>query len=62
MDNMPSTLDDMISLLKSVRTDYDKFYNSNNSAAGTRIRKAMQEIKNTAHSVRQHVQTTKNER
>ena len=62
MDNVPSTLDEMISLLTSARNDYDKFYGNNNSAAGTRIRKVMQEIKNTAHSVRQHVQTTKNER
>ena len=62
MNNMPDTLDEMINLLSTARADYEKFYNSNNASAGTRVRKIMQEIKNTAHAVRQHVQTTKNER
>ena len=42
------------------RTDYDKFYNDGNSAAGTRVRKAMQTVKTTAQDVRLHVQETKN--
>ena len=62
MNNMPDTLDEMINLLSAARADYEKFYNSNNASAGTRVRKVMQEIKNTAHAVRQHVHTTKNER
>ena len=62
MSDMPNTLDEMISLLEAARTDYDKFYNGSNSSAGTRVRKVMQEIKNTAHAVRLHVQATKNDR
>ena len=56
----PTALEDMINLLESVRTDYDKFYNQGNSSAGTRIRKAMQQVKTSAHEVRTHVQATKN--
>jgi len=43
-----------------VKTDYNKFYGDGNSSAGTRVRKAMQQIKTSAHGVRIHVQTTKN--
>ena len=58
--NTPGTLSEMITLLESVQTDYDKFYVDGNSSAGTRVRKAMQQIKTSAHDVRTHVQSTKN--
>ena len=58
--NTPSTLNEMINLLETVKTDYDKFYIDGNSSAGTRVRKAMMQIKTSAHDVRTHVQTTKN--
>lgn len=60
MSNTPDTLTELIELLENVRNDYDKFYNGNNAAAGTRVRKAMQEVKTTAQDVRLHVQNTKN--
>ena len=60
MSNTPNTLSEMINLLESVKTDYDKFYGDGNASAGTRVRKAMQELKSTAQEVRLHVQTTKN--
>ena len=60
MSNTPATLSEMINLLESVRTDYDKFYGDGNASAGTRVRKAMQQVKSTAQEVRLHVQTTKN--
>ena len=59
-NTQPTTLDEMINLLESVQSDYNKFYNDGNSSAGTRIRKAMQQIKTSAHDIRNHVQTTKN--
>ena len=58
--NTPNTLSDMITLLTEVQMDYNKFYVDGNSSAGTRVRKAMQQIKTDAHTVRTHVQTTKN--
>jgi hypothetical protein len=58
----PTTLSDMITLLESVQTDYDKFYDNGNASAGSRIRKAMQLVKTSAQDVRVHVQATKNNR
>lgn len=58
--NTPDTLTNMITLLEEVRTDYSKFYVDGNASAGTRVRKAMQQIKTDAHAVRTHVQSTKN--
>ena len=60
MENTPNTLDELITLLEQTRIDYNKFYNDGNSAAGTRVRKAMQTVKLTAQDVRLHVQETKN--
>ena len=61
-NDTPTTLTEMINLLESVRTDYDKFYGNGNASAGTRVRKAMQQVKTTAQEVRLPVQATKNEK
>jgi len=61
-ETTPTTLNEMINLLESVKNDYDKFYGNGNSSAGTRVRKAMQQVKTTAQEVRLHVQATKNEK
>jgi hypothetical protein len=53
-------LEEMIALLEEARNDYGKFYDSGNNAAGTRIRKVMQEVKTAAQEVRVDVQNTKN--
>ena len=45
--------------LNNVETDAEKFVEGNNSA-GTRLRKAMQNIKNIAQEVRVEVQNQKN--
>ncbi len=58
----PTTLDEMITLLESVKTDYSKFYDEGNASAGSRVRKAMQQVKTNAQDVRVHVQATKNNR
>jgi len=47
-------------MLASLEGDFDKFYNKSNSAAGTRIRKGMQDLKNLAQAIRTDVQDTKN--
>ncbi len=47
-------------VLNSVQNDVDKFRGGNKSA-GTRVRKAMQEIKTLAQEVRTQVQLIKNE-
>lgn len=47
-------------LIASLEGDADKFYNKENSAAGTRLRKGMQDLKNLAQAVRLEVQDMKN--
>jgi hypothetical protein len=53
-------LEEMITRLECIRSDYDKFYEDGNNAAGTRVRKVMQEIKTDAQDLRLHIQETKN--
>jgi len=47
-------------LLATVEADADKFYNAGNSAAGTRVRKAMQDLKVLAQDIRAEVTEKKN--
>lgn len=47
-------------LIASIEDDADKFYNKQNSAAGTRLRKSMQDLKNMAQEIRAEVQNLKN--
>ncbi|MCE2732236.1 MAG: histone H1 [Flammeovirgaceae bacterium] len=53
-------LQELKDLLSSLEGDFDKFYNKGNSAAGTRIRKGMQDLKNLAQTIRGEVQDLKN--
>ncbi len=48
-------------LVAATKEDAVKFYDKDNKAAGTRVRKAMQEIKNLAQEIRKYVQDKKNE-
>jgi hypothetical protein len=47
-------------LIASLEGDADKFYAKGNSAAGTRLRKGMQDLKNLAQEIRTEVQEAKN--
>lgn len=47
-------------LVMSLESDFEKFYEKGNLAAGTRVRKGMQEIKNLAQTTRLEVQEAKN--
>ena len=40
--------------------DFAKFYEKGNNAAGTRVRKTMQNLKNIAQDIRKEVQAKKN--
>ena len=44
-------------LVDGLEQDFSEFYGKGNKAAGRRIRKAMQEMKNKAQEVRVDVQT-----
>jgi hypothetical protein len=47
-------------LVGSLEADAEKFYTKSNSAAGTRLRKGLQDLKNLAQEVRLEVQSEKN--
>jgi hypothetical protein len=47
-------------LIASVEADVEKFYTKGNAAAGTRVRKSMQDLKKLAQEVRVEVQESKN--
>ncbi|HEY1025904.1 MAG TPA: histone H1 [Sphingobacteriaceae bacterium] len=47
-------------VLASVEADVEKFYSAGNGAAGTRVRKAMQDLKVLAQDIRTEVTELKN--
>ena len=52
--------EELKALIASLEGDADKFYNKGNSAAGTPVRKGIQDLKNLAQSIRADVQEIKN--
>lgn len=48
-------------LVASIEADADKFYNNANSAAGTRVRKGLQEVKTLAQDIRNEITAKKND-
>lgn len=47
-------------VIASVEADVTKFYDNGNAAAGTRVRKAMQDLKVLAQEIRSEVTEKKN--
>ena len=56
---LDSTFDELQDTINDCQTDVTKFIEGNNSA-GTRVRKAMQEVKRLAQDIRLEVQDQKN--
>jgi len=52
--------EELKAMIAVIEQDADKFYNKANSAAGTRLRKGMQDLKNIAQQIRAEVQELKN--
>lgn len=52
--------EELQNLVASLESDFEKFYDKGNNAAGTRVRKGMQEMKNLAQDIRKEVQDKKN--
>jgi hypothetical protein len=47
-------------LVMDLEGDFEKFYDKDNQAAGTRVRKGMQDLKTLAQDIRTEVQNKKN--
>jgi len=56
----PARYTELQQLVAGMAADFDKFYNQNNKAAGTRVRNAMQELKTFAQTIRNEVSSIKN--
>ncbi len=56
-----SKYEDLKAKVHEIEEDVQKFYDKGNNAAGTRIRKAMQEVKALAQDIRKEVQEIKNQ-
>ena len=52
--------DEIKNLVMSLEGDFEKFYEKGNQAAGTRVRKGMQDLKTLAQGIRSEVQGQKN--
>ena len=52
--------EELKNLILGLEEDVDKFYDKENQAAGTRIRKGMQDLKGLAQEIRLEVQEIKN--
>lgn len=55
-----SRYNDFFNLVQNMEQDVEKFYKGGNAAAGTRVRKTLQDIKELAHEVRKEIQDMKN--
>lgn len=51
---------DLKGLLEGLDGDADKFFNKGNNAAGTRVRKGLQELRNLSQDLRLKIQEKKN--
>ena len=54
-----SRYSEIVDLVHSFEKDFIKFYDKGNKSAGTRVRKAMNELKRKAQEVRKEVQEVK---
>ena len=57
---MANMYNDLKSHVESLEDDFSKFYDKGNKAAGTRVRKGMQDLKKMAQDIRVDVQEQKN--
>ena len=54
-----SKFSDLKNFVEGLEKDFSQFYEKGNKAAGTRIRKAMQELKKHAQDIRVEIQEKK---
>lgn len=60
MSRYEKRYEELTGILEDAQEDLMKFYEKGNKAAGTRARKAMMNLKNLAHEIRQEIQDIKN--
>ena len=60
MNNLNENFEKIEKLIETAKADMTKFVEKGNAAAGTRVRKFMQELKALAQEVRVDIQNVKN--
>ncbi len=55
-------LDEMKNFIDSMRSDYEKFFDKGKNAAGTRLRKSLQDLRRMAQELRNEIQRVRLER
>ncbi len=55
-----SKFNELKAIVDGLEADFGKFYDDNNNAAGTRVRKGMQDLKILAQDIRLDIQAKKN--
>ncbi|MBL7978866.1 MAG: histone H1 [Bacteroidetes Order II. Incertae sedis bacterium] len=55
-----SKFEELKDMVDALEKDFNAFYEKGNKAAGTRIRKAMQDLKDKAQEIRTEIQNIKN--
>jgi hypothetical protein len=55
-------LDEMKNFIDSMQSDYEKFFEKGKNAAGTRLRKSLQELRKMAQELRNEIQKVRMER
>jgi ABC-type Zn uptake system ZnuABC Zn-binding protein ZnuA len=54
--------EELIQAVQNLHTDFEKFYEKGQAAAGTRLRKGLSELRKLAQDVRKDVQEVKSRR
>ena len=57
---MASKFEELRDFVADMERDFEQFYEKDNKAAGTRVRKGMQELKQMAQDIRVEIQEKKN--
>ena len=57
-----SKYSELLDLVTGLKDDFEKFYDKGNGAAGTRVRKGLQDIAAFAKATRVEIQETKNQK
>ncbi|MGI9175903.1 MAG: histone H1 [Rhodothermales bacterium] len=57
---MASKFEELRDYVADMERDFEQFYEKGNKAAGTRVRKGMQDLKKMAQDIRTEVQDRKN--
>ena len=53
---------DLVEAVKSLETDFEKFYIKGQAAAGTRLRKGLSELRKVSQDIRKDIQEVKAQR